>query len=253
MSLCGLLTGGRGAGASPDPDEEAAVGVDERIRQAGLLYERAVFSGEAGPLAEADRLLDAAEADLAVARGRVLHTRFLLRRDEDQSAAREDPAELALFERAVQLYRALGDVRSESEALFWAGCFHQIARRDDAAAVPALERSLELASQAGDKAVMSEALRHLGIAAHAAGHLDVARQRLEESTRLRREIGLLPGAAANLVGLAYIAAAQERHEDALALLDEANALAEASNAQRIRQQVTQARAELPGQLGGRPA
>jgi hypothetical protein len=34
-----------------------------------------------------------------------------------------------------------------------------------------------------------------------------AAQQLEESTRLRREIGLLPGAAANMVGLAYIAAA----------------------------------------------
>ena len=34
-----------------------------------------------------------------------------------------------------------------------------------------------------------------------------AAQQLEEPTRLRREIGLLPGAAANMVGLAYIAAA----------------------------------------------
>jgi hypothetical protein len=45
--------------------------VDDRVRQAGLLYERAVFSGDAGPLSEADRELDAAEADLAVARGRL--------------------------------------------------------------------------------------------------------------------------------------------------------------------------------------
>jgi Flp pilus assembly protein TadD len=51
---------------------------------------------------------------------------------------------------------------------------------------------------------MSEALRHLGIAEHRAGRLDTARQRLEESVRLRREIGLMPGVAANLVGLAYI-------------------------------------------------
>jgi hypothetical protein len=38
--------------------------VDERVRQARLLYEQAVFSGDTGPLAEADRQLDAAEADL---------------------------------------------------------------------------------------------------------------------------------------------------------------------------------------------
>ena len=218
--------------------------MDERVRQAGLLYERAVFTGDAAPLAEADRELDGAEADLAVARGRLMHTRFLLRRDQDQAAAEEDPRELPLFERAAQLYRALGDVPGEAEALFWVGCFHQVVRRDNATAIPVLERSLELASQAGDKAVMAEALRHLGIAAHAAGQTEVARQRLEESTRLRRETGHLPGAAANMVGLAYMAAAQDRGQDALTLLDEAAAIAEASQAHRILQQVNEARAEL---------
>jgi tetratricopeptide (TPR) repeat protein len=225
--------------------------VDERVRRAGLHYERAVFSGDAEPLAAADRELDAVEADLALARGRIMHTRFLLRRDEDPASADEGPAsadegpgELALFERAARLYRGLGEAAGEAEALFWVGCFHQVVRRDNAAAVPALEQSLELASQAGDKGVMSEALRHLGIEAHAAGQLDLARQRLEESTRLRREIGSLPGAAANMVGLAYIAAAQNRHDDARALLDEAGAIAAASSAQRVVRQVDEARAEL---------
>jgi hypothetical protein len=226
--------------------------VDERIKQARLLYERAVFTGETAPLAEADQQLDAAEADLAVARGRIVHTRFLLRRDEDPAAAEADPGELALFEQAAQLYRELSDVRGESEALFWVGCYHQVARRDNATALPVLERSLELASQAGDRTVMAEVLRHLGIEAHAAGRLDTARQRLEESTRVRRELGQLPGAAANLVGLAYIAAAQDRHADALALLDEAGAIAGASNAHRILEQVSEARAALPDQPAAVP-
>jgi hypothetical protein len=125
--------------------------VDERIKQARLLYERAVFTGETAPLAEADQQLDAAEADLAVARGRIVHTRFLLRRDEDPAAAEADPGELALFEQAAQLYRELSDVRGESEALFWVGCYHQVARRDNATALPVLERSLELASQAATR------------------------------------------------------------------------------------------------------
>jgi len=224
--------------------------MDERVRRAGLLYERAVFTGDAGPLAEADRELDAAEADLAVARGRLMHTRFLLRRDQDPATAEEDPGELPLFERAARLYQALGDVRGEAGALFWVGCLHQVIRHDNAAAVPVLEQSLKLASQAGDKAVQAEALRHLGIAAHGTGQLELARQRLEESTRLRREIGLLPGAAANMVGLAYIAAAQQRRDDALALLDEASAIAKTSQAHRILRQVSEARAEILGR-GGR--
>ena len=126
--------------------------MDERVRQAGLLYEQAVFTGDPGPLAEADRELDAAEADLAVARGRLMHTRFLLGRDQDPAAAQEDPGELPLFERAAQLYRALGNAGGEAEALFWVGCFHQVVRRDNATAVPVLERSLELAVAGGRQA-----------------------------------------------------------------------------------------------------
>lgn len=218
--------------------------MDERIERAGKLYERAVFEGDAGALTQADRELDAAEADLALARGRIIHTRFLQQRDGDPDRAREDPAELTLFERAAQLYAALGDTRGEAGSLFWIGCFHQVVRRDNEAAVPALERSLDLASQAGDKATMSEALRHLGIAAHATGRLDVARGRLERSTELRREIGLQSGVAANLVGLAYIAAGQGRRADAMAALAEASALAQASGARRIQRQVDEARAAL---------
>jgi tetratricopeptide (TPR) repeat protein len=218
--------------------------VDERIERARQLYERAVFNGDTGALAEADRELDAAEADLAVARGRIMHTRFLHQRDADPARTSEDPRELKLFDHATQLYRSVGDVRGEAEALFWVGCFHQVVRRDNDAAVPALERSFELASQAGAKLTMSEALRHLGIEAHAAGRLDAARQRLEDSTQLRRELGLLPGVAANLVGLAYVASAQGRRDDALALLAEAGAIAEASDAHRIGRWVAEARAHI---------
>lgn len=218
--------------------------MDERIEKAGELYDRAVFTGEAEGLAQADRGLDAAEAELAVTRGKLAHLRFLLRRDEDPDGAREDPGELPLFERAERLYRDLGDVRGQAEALFWVGCCHQVVRRDNAAAVPALRRSLELATQAGDRLIMSEALRHLGIEAHFGGRPDEAIQRLEESSRLRREVGLLAGVASNQVGLAYIAAAQDRRADAAALLDEAAGLAGDSGARRILASVEEARADL---------
>ncbi len=218
--------------------------MDERVRQAGVLYEQAVFTGDADLLAEADRELDAAEADLAMARGRLVHTRILLRREQDPAGPGEDTAELPLFERAARLYGALGNVSGEAEALFWAGCYHQVIRRDNDTAVPLLEQALALASRADDKAVMSEALRHLGIASHRNGQFEIARQRLEESTRLRRETGQLPAAAANMVGLAYIAAAAGRSSDALALLDEADSIAKATRAHRIARQVSEARAEL---------
>src|ERR1700722_735292 len=224
----------------------ATMSHDERIDRAGLLYERFVFGGDASGLAAADRELDAVEADLALARGRIIHGRFLDLRSKDPEQIAEDPHELALFERARQLYENAGDVGGEAESLFWVGCFHQLVRRDNATAVPVLERSCELAGQVGDKRTMSDALRHLGIAAHAAGRLDAARQRLEESVRLRREIGLMPGVAANLVGLIYVAAGQGRRDDALALAAEAGAIAEASGADAIMRQVEEAREQRAG-------
>ncbi|MFD1547163.1 tetratricopeptide repeat protein [Nonomuraea guangzhouensis] len=211
--------------------------MDERIERARVLYERAVFDGDATALETADRELDAAEADLALARGRIVHGRFLDQR-------REDPGELALFERAARLYRALGDVRGEGESLFWIGIFHQVVRQDNGTAVPVLERSHELAAQTGDKLTMSYALRHLGFAEHVAGRLGPARERLEESARLRRELGFLPGVAANLIGLAYITDAEGRRDEALRVLDEAAELAEASGAHGILRAVKEAAQEI---------
>ena len=227
-------------------DRETVTGMDERIENARRLYERAVFEGDVGALAQASRDLDGVDADLALARGRILHTRFLHQRDTGPGQATEDPEELPLFDRAARLYQALGDAGGEAEALFWVGCFHQVVRRDNDTAVPLLVRSLELAGQAGNKMTMSEALRHLGIAAHAAGQLDEAKARLEESTRLRRELGQQAGVAANLIGLGYIAAGQGRRDDALAILAEAADLAMASGAHRILRSVEEAQAALAG-------
>jgi len=209
---------------------------DDRLARARTLYEHAVFGGDSGALATADRELDTVEADLALARGRLLHARYL----EDGSTA----GGLACFERAAELYAALGDLRGEAEALFWVGTHHQVVGGDEAVVVPSLERSAELATRVGDKLTLSYALRHLGFAAHAAGRLDAARAQLEESVRLRREVGFLPGVAANLIGLAYLAAEQERRDEALALLDEATATAESAGAHGVLRWVEEARAEI---------
>ncbi|MEU8819240.1 tetratricopeptide repeat protein [Actinoplanes sp. NPDC048796] len=209
---------------------------EDRLEQAREAYERAVYGGDPGPLTDAERALDALEADTALARGKIRHARF----QSGDGPAAEDPAELPLFERALELYRALNDARGEAEALFWIGCVHQFIRRDNETATP----YLELAAEAGDKHTRSEALRHLGIAAHAAGRLDEARQYLEESSRLRRETGSLAGVASNMVGLAYIAAAQDRRPDALAILDEAQAIARDHGAHAITRHLEQARSRI---------
>jgi tetratricopeptide (TPR) repeat protein len=192
--------------------------MDERLTRAGELYERAVFGGDGEALPDADRELDGVEADLALARGKVMHARFLEQRTEE-------PGELDLFTRAAELYHRLGDERGEAEALFWVATYHQVVRDDSATALPVLERARGLATKAGDSLTLSYVLRHLGFVEQAAGRTAAARDLFLESTRLRREIGFHAGVAANLVGLAHLAADDGDPAAARRYLDEATAVA----------------------------
>jgi hypothetical protein len=177
--------------------------------------------------ARAHRLLDAVEANLCLARGRIRHAEFLARRQED---ARE----LAEFERAAELYADLGDERGEAEALFWVGIVHQVVRGgDDATALPFFERSYALAQRIGDKLTMSYAVRHLGFVAMNADRLDDARVKLEESVSLRHEIGFAAGEAAGLLALSQLERSAGRDDEARALLAEAEELARGCGAHGI--------------------
>ena len=59
---------------------EISWSVDERLVRAKERTELATFGGDTSQLEEADRELDALAADVALARGRILHARFLARR-----------------------------------------------------------------------------------------------------------------------------------------------------------------------------
>ncbi|WP_435204738.1 tetratricopeptide repeat protein [Micromonospora sp. bgisy143] len=214
-----------------------AEGFDVRLTRAQERYEQAVFGGDATSLDEAERDLVALEADTALARGRLLHARFL-------ETGAEDAAELSLFERAAQLYREVGDARGEGEALFWVGTVHQVIRQDQATADPSFARARELATEAGDELTLSYVLRHLCFGEQAAGRVEVARELLEESTRLRRKLSFTPGVAANLIGLADLAASDGDRDAARGLLDEAASLATSSGARGIARWIDEARDEL---------
>lgn len=213
--------------------------MDDRLVRARAAYERAVFGGDPAGLGEAERALAGVEADLALARGRLVHAALL---GGTGVPGLDGSRELGLFARAAELYQALGDVRGEAEAEFWLGAYHQVVAGDVDAAGLHLEQALGLARRANDGLTASYALRHLGIAAHRGGRLAEARDRLEESTALRRALEFWPGVAANLVGLAYLAGAEQRPDAAHALLDEAESLAESSGAYAVRASVGEARA-----------
>ncbi|MEW1587763.1 hypothetical protein AB0283_20285 [Micromonospora vinacea] len=75
---------------------------DHRIVRAREIYERAVFGGETSGLIDAEQGLHAVEADAALARGMILHARFQSAPVGAGSSPTEDPAELPLFERALE-------------------------------------------------------------------------------------------------------------------------------------------------------
>ena len=201
------------------------------------LYEAAVFGGDAAAPGRADRVLDRVEAELDLARGRILHARFLA--DQQQ-----DPEELRLFTRSAELFRSLGDGRGEGEALLWVGIYQQVVLRDGRGSLPALRRSRELARTAGDRLTLSYAVRHLAFFEMYEGSAAEARQLFEESVRLREELGFLPGVAAAKLSLAEFAERTGDRAEALALLDEATALAEASGAHGTAGWIDRTRAEL---------
>ena len=72
--------------------------MDQRLTEAYTLYEASVFYGDDDAGDRAKPLLDAVEADLSLARGRLLHAEYLRQRRQ------EDPRELPSFQRAAELY-----------------------------------------------------------------------------------------------------------------------------------------------------
>ncbi|WP_109510192.1 hypothetical protein [Nocardioides speluncae] len=211
--------------------------MDQRLERAQELYERAVFAGDADAVIAGHRQLDSVEADVALARGRLLHASYLTDRDEH-------PAERGLFERAIDLYAASGDGRGEAEARFWLATYHQVLHDDHDTALPLLQRAEELSVAAGDDLTRSYVLRHTAFVEQAAGRLSEARRLMSESTELRRKVGFLPGVAANLVGLAYLAAEDDDAGAAPALLDEAANVAAESGAVAVAGWVDEARTNL---------
>jgi hypothetical protein len=78
----------------------------------------------------------------------------------------------------------------------------------------------------------------------AAGRLDTARERLEESVQLRREIGFMPGVAAGVFALAELAVQSGDRDRALTLLDEAATIAAEADAHGIMRWIDAAREEM---------
>ncbi len=218
--------------------EEALEQTDDPLARADLLNEWALFAGDDDARRRAGDELGRAEALLALGRGRMVHAQYLAER-------KEDPRELELFERALELARSLGDRALEAQALFWVGLVHQVVRGDSPSSERFFQDSYDAAQELGDTLTMSYAARHLGFVDLDAGRAEAAWSRFEESVQLRRADGFLPGVAAGLLTLGEVAAEAGRYEQARELLLEARTLAEQVGAEPFLRRIEEALAELP--------
>jgi tetratricopeptide (TPR) repeat protein len=203
--------------------DEALELTQDPLERADILNEQALFTGSAEAREAAGQELLRVEARLAQEQGRILHATFLSEREED-------PRELELFCRSLELAREAGDERLESWAEFWIGIVHQVVRDDHDRSLPHFQAAFDWAKENGDTLLRSYAIRHLGFAWYEQGRREEGRRALEESVELRRTDGFLPGVAAGLLTLAEIAGEEGRAEDARRLLEQAKEAADASGA-----------------------
>lgn len=200
------------------------------------LYDRASFGDESAALHEGAAEIKAAEAQLALARGRFLHARYFVDKQDR-------PEQLAQLTAAAELFRELGDVRGAADATFWMAIYHQVIHHDEATAVPLLEKARALAAAADDPLVMSYVVRHQGFVELNAGHLEQAQANFEESVRLRREMGFQPGVAAGLVALAELAATRGDSTAARGHLNQAADIARETGSDGVLHWIGQVREE----------
>jgi tetratricopeptide (TPR) repeat protein len=111
-------------------------------------------------------------------------------------------AELALFEQALALRRALGDEAGVAESLFHIGLVHQLFKNDWDTALSYFQRAHSLAEVAGDDLLLSETHRHIGAFFWVRrGDLATALAHLEQSVALRERLAFPGWLASGLITL----------------------------------------------------
>ena len=192
-------------------------------------YDDAVFGGRPTAVDAGLAATRHAQAVVDLARGKLLHARYL---SADERPG-DVPDEVAAFGSAAEGFGAVGDERGRGEAVLWQGLYHQVVRSDSETALPFLESARDVARAERDDLTLSYAERHLGFHAWGAGHDSEARAHLERSVELRRAIHWPAGTSAALLALAEFEATHDDRDEAARHLAEARTLAVDADAQGV--------------------
>ena len=130
-----------------------------------------------------------------------------------------------LSERTIALARELGDRPAESKALWNLMILDTYGGGDPGEAVDAGERSLSIARELNAREQIAFTLNDLWRPYAAIGDLRASRACLEEARPLWREMGNLPMLCENLSGTSALLGLAGENDEALALCDEAYAIA----------------------------
>jgi tetratricopeptide (TPR) repeat protein len=135
------------------------------------------------------------------------------------------------FDRAVRIYRELGNDVGLGEAMFYRGLVYQMQDQTKSAR-ELFDQGLELTKRSGDERVQSFLVRHIGYLQQVAGEIDAARASFRNSLALRQRNDMQVFVPFALLALAEFEAEQKNVTEAVGLVEQALPLSKTGNSPR---------------------
>jgi tetratricopeptide (TPR) repeat protein len=135
------------------------------------------------------------------------------------------------FDRALQIYKELGDEIGLGEAMFYRGLVYQMQEQNQRAG-QFFVQALALTKRTGDERLQSFVVRHIGYLQQTAGEIDAARANFQKSLQLRQQNEIKAFVPFALIALADFEAEQKNSSEAIKLIEQALPLAKSGNSPR---------------------
>ncbi|MBV8277983.1 MAG: hypothetical protein JO170_22345 [Verrucomicrobia bacterium] len=135
------------------------------------------------------------------------------------------------LDRAIELYRELGDDAGLGEATFYRGLVFQMQNQNESAR-KVFDQALKLTQETGDERIRSFVVRHIGYLQEAAGQAEEARDSFNESLELRQKNDMKVFVPFALILLADFEGKQKHSANAIQYAEQAIQLAASGNSPR---------------------